>query len=158
MSTLSAAAVQAAMAQNSATVWLQLLTIAHPDITTVRLVNNPVNISSRGNVYQAFPFELPLPQDVAESLASLTLTISNVDRRLVDELRSISDPMQVTLEVITAAAPDTVELGPFTFDLVSATYNEDSISGRLSFEPILAEPFPAGSFTPQTNPGLFGRT
>lgn len=155
---LSADAVREAMAQNSGAVWLQLLTISHPDITTVRMVNNPVDITSRGNVYLAFPFSLPLPQDMAESLASLTLTISNVDRRLVDELRSIGEPMQVTLEVITAATPDTVEQGPFTFDLVSATYSEDTISGRLTYEPILSEPFPAGSFTPQTHPGLFGRT
>lgn len=158
MSTLSAHAVREAMKQHSGEVFLPLLTLTHPSMATQRLVNNPVNVTSNGQVYTAFPFKLPMPQDVGDSLPSLNLSISNVDRRLIEALRSISSPIEVTLAIVAASTPDVIEQGPYTFDMVSVGYNESTITGRLGYEPLLSEPFPAGSFNPQQFPGVFGNT
>jgi ABC-type Fe3+-hydroxamate transport system substrate-binding protein len=152
----SAAALREMLAQTSGEVFHQLLTISHPDMTTIRVVDNTQDVVSRGNTYTAFPFGLSLPADATERLPVAQLSISNVDRRLVDEIRSLSGPMTATLEIVTATTPDTVEVGPFVFDIVSAEYDRETITATLAYEPILAEPFPADSFDPQRFPGLFG--
>lgn len=155
MRTLTAAAVRELLAQESGEAFLQLLTITHPQITTTRMVSNTQDVTSRGNLYIGFPFVLALPPDVADEEPSLQLSISNVDRRLVDELRSIKDPMLVTLEIVSATSPDVVEVGPFDFELLGARINKDLITGTLSADPLLHEPYPAGTFNPKDFPGLF---
>lgn len=155
--TLSANAVRELLKQNSGEVFLVLLTFTHPSMTTVRLVNNTVNLVSRGQTYIGFPFDLSLPSDLSEQLPEVQLSISNVDRRLIDELRAIESPMTVTLEVVTATAPDTVEVGPYVFDMTTVSYDAERVSATLGYEPILNEPFPAASFTPQLFPQLFSR-
>jgi hypothetical protein len=153
--TLSAAAVRELLAQESGEVFLQLLTLSHPQMTTLRVVNNTQDVVSRGNTYLAFPFSLELPADLAEEMPNVQLMISNADRRLVDELRTVVDPITVTLEIVAAGVPDTVEVGPFSFDLSRVVYGKDTITGTLSTEPILQEPFPADTFNPKDFPGLF---
>lgn len=155
---IGAAALRQMLAANTSEVFLVLLTLTHPSMTTLRVVNNTQSIVSRGNAYVAFPFSIALPQDVAERLATVQLTISNVDRRLVDEVRAIPDPISVTVEVIAASAPNAVEVGPFIFDMVGVDGNVNTLTATLSYEPLLNEPFPAGTFNPQEFPGLFGNT
>lgn len=156
--TLSPAAVRELLAQSSGEVFVLLLTLTHASMPAVRLASNTEAVTSRGQVFLAFPFSLDLPADLAEQLVTVQLSISNVDRRLVQALRSIADPIAVTLEVVTAGSPDTVEVGPYLFDMQSVSYNAASITATLSYEPILNEPFPAGSFTPQSFPQLFQRS
>ena len=155
--TITAAAVREMLAQNSAEVFLVLLTFSHPSIAALRLVNNTQDVISRGNTYVAFPFDITLPNDVADRMVSVQLSINNVDRRLIDEIRAVSEPITVTLEIIAASAPNTVEVGPFSFTMVSADYNQETITASLTYEPVLSEPFPARSFDPRDFPGLFGR-
>lgn len=156
--TLSATAVRELLAQNSGEVFLVLLTLSHPSMTTLRLVNNTVDVVSRANTYLAFPFELALPADLAEQLPVVQLSISNVDRRLIDEIRGIESPLAVTLEVVAASALNTVEVGPYVFDMTSVSYDQERITATLSYEPILNEPFPGERFTPQIFPQLFSRS
>lgn len=154
--TFSAAALREMLAQTSGEVFHQLLTLSHPSITTVRVVDNTEDVDSRGNTYTAFPFSLSLPADATERLPVAELTLSNVDRRLIDEVRSISGPITATLEIVTSTTPDTVEVGPFVFDIISVRFNKETLTATLAYEPILAEPYPADSFDPQHFPGLFG--
>lgn len=155
---LSAAAIAEMLRQNSAEVWLPLLTITHPSLTTVRVVNNTEAIVSRGDAYEAFPFEVALPSDVADRLSAVQLRISNVDRRFVEAVRSLPTMPRVKLEVIAASRPDDVEVGPFEFEMASAQYSVEAIEATLTYEPVMQMAFPAGTFDPQKFPGLFGRT
>jgi hypothetical protein len=151
-------AIASLFRQHSDDVWLVLLTISHPSMTTVRVVNNTEPIVSNGQAYSAFPFQIQLPQDAAERMATATLTISNVDRSLVDEIRTIAGRPTVSIAVIAAARPDDVEFGPLEFELSGVQWNAEAISGQLTYEPVMQQPFPAGVFDPQRFPGLFGRT
>ena len=155
---LTAAAIKALMAQNGEECFLELLTLEHVSFGAIRLVRNNENITSRGNLYTRFPFEVAMPADVNETLSSVPITASNVDLSLMASLRAISDPIAVTVEVIAASAPDVVQQGPYRFDLTQIGGDEVTLSGVLSYEPVVQDPFPAGSFTPQSNPGQFGRT
>lgn len=155
--TLSTAAVRELLAQHSGEVFLVLLTLSHPSMTTLRVVSNTENITSRGNVYTAFPFEIALPPDLSEELRPVRLSISNVDRRLIDEIRGIASPIAVRMEIVTAGAPNTLEVGPFDFEMASAEYGVETITATLTYEPVLFSSFPGKTFDPQLFPGLFGR-
>lgn len=152
--TLSATAIAALNAQETGEVWLVLLTISNPGITTIRVVNNTENIVSRGNTFQAFPFEIELPGQDPDTPASARLRIDNVDKQIVEAIRSISTPPNITIEVILASQPDTVEIAFSDLTLRSVEYDVDSVRGELTFESIFSEPVTL-TITPNRFPGLF---
>ncbi len=134
-------------------VWLQLLTIEHADIVTpIRLVNNTEDVVSRGDTYTAFAFDLSLPATAQESVE---LTVDNVTRELIDEVRTIDTPLTITMEIVRAADPDTVEAGPFEYQSRAVEYDVQRMRFTLAYEPLLNEPFPAHTYTPIDYPGLF---
>jgi hypothetical protein len=154
---LSSTARASIFAQETAEVWLFLLTITHPQLDqTLRFVNNLTDIVSRGQTYLGGPFELVLPDEVDEDQPPrVSISIDNVDRTIVEALRSISGAPAITLEIILASSPDTVEAGPFDFTLRDATGDAVAVTGTLAFEDLLSEPYPAGTFSPANFPGLF---
>ena len=152
---LSALCRQALYAEGTEQVFLLLLTISHGDLAApIRVVNNTVSIVSRSQTFVAYPFEIDLPGESAEQLASVQLRIDNVDRAIVDSLRQLLAPPSVLLEVVLASQPDVVEAS-FALTLASADYDALVVTATLRFEDILSEPFPAGSFLPGNFPGLF---
>lgn len=153
---LSSNALASMYAQETSEVWLVLLEIDEAGLSEpIRVVNNNENVTHNGNVYEGFPFELPMPDEVENQVTSVTLTIDNVDRRIVQAVRSLSSPPTVTMSVVMASSPDTIEAGPFEMTLKDATYTALTVVGRLGFEDFEDEPFPGETFTPQNHPGLF---
>lgn len=144
------------MAQETGEVFLFLLQLSHPSMTTLRFVNNTVDITSGGETYQAFPFDLAIPDDTADELPRVQLTIDNIDRRIVEAVRSIDTPAMFTLSVIRAADPDTAIAGPYECTLRNVTYTALTVQGDLwPFEDVLNERFPQHDFTPAHFPALF---
>jgi hypothetical protein len=153
---LSAAALRASYSQETGEVFLVLLTISHASLATpLRFVNNMTNIVAGGQTYVAFPFDIALPDEREDQLPRVTLTIDNVDRQIVQALRGLKTPPTVTLNVVLASTPDTVEAGPFDFTLKSGEYDALVVTGTLAFEDVLSEPYPADAFSPQWFPGIF---
>jgi hypothetical protein len=141
--------------QQTEEVWLILLTIEHPDIDPpIRVVNNNENVTSRGDEFIAFPFDIDLPGDDPDQMPKARLRIDNIDRQVVVALRSIDSPPAVTIEVILASDPDTVEIAFEGLTLRNAMYDAQTVTADLAFEAILAEPI-AVTITPQRFPGLF---
>ena len=143
-------------APRTAEVWLHLVTIDHDDLATpIRLCDNLTDIVSRGNTYTAFPIRPVLPPDVATEIPAIDLVIDAVDRSIIQMVRSISTPPSVSIEVILASSPNTVEAGPFLFEAAVAEYGDREVRLRLEAERLLTEPYPAGLFTPSHFPMLF---
>lgn len=155
--TLSDAARTSLFAAETDKVWLVLLTIDHVSLATpIRVVRDERDLVSRGNTFVGFPFDIDLPLDAAGQVSSVPLSIDNVDRTITDAIRAMgSDACSITLEVVVHDSPDVVEAGPFLMTMVEVDGDAMRITGTLSFENILAEPFPARSFTPASHPGLF---
>jgi hypothetical protein len=152
---LSSTAIASANAQQTDEVWLVLLTIAHPSLATpIRVVNNNESIVSRGQTYQWFPFEIELPGEDVDSPSRARLRIDNVDRTIVNTIRSISTPPTVTLEVVLASAPNVVEVSFSGLSLREVDYDAMSVTGELVFESIFTEPVTL-TMTPARFPGLF---
>ncbi len=155
MRTLSSTAITSIMAENTGEVWLFLLTITHPSITdTLYFVNNNEALTSRGNVYIPFPFTVELPTEDSENLGEVRLKIDNIDRSIVKALRSIDSPPSVTLEVVLASQPDTIEASFSGMLLRNANWDAPSVTASLKFEDIGAEPMSL-QMTPQRFPGMF---
>jgi hypothetical protein len=154
---LSAAALQAIFARETDEVFVVLLTLEHSTFATaIRVCSDAVDTISRGSTYQPFPFEVTTPAEDDAPPPRVTLRIDNVDRRIVQEVRRVSgEPITVTLEVVLASTPDTLEAGPFEFALRDTTYSALLVEGELAFDDILNEPYPGLAFTPSVSPGLF---
>ena len=155
MRTLSNRALASAFSQQTDDVWLVLLTITHPSLTTpLRFVNNYESVTSGGDLYIAFPFEIEFPGQDPDSAGEARITIDNIDRQIVTTIRSISSPPEVTLEVILAATPNTIEASFSGMVLRDVTYDVQKVTGTLRFEDIMSEPLSV-QMTPQRFPGMF---
>ncbi len=153
--TLSSAAIASLLAQETSEAWLILLAISHADMTTIRVTSDGVDTVSNGDTYIAFPFEIMMPSEQSDQMAKVVLRIDNIDQTIIAEIRALTNEPTVSMSVVMASDPDTIEAGPFEFSLKGASYNQFTIEGNLSFEDILNEAFPADSFTPGNFPGIF---
>lgn len=150
---------QMANAQETGEVLLALVTISHSSIIggPLRVVQDLKDITSNGNVYTAFPFEIRLPADSDEGPAKVTLSIDNIDRSIAQTIRSIppSSPPTVTVDIVVASQPDVVEISIPNMTLRNVTGDAFRIDGDLMMDEEDLIPFPEGLITPQTFPGVF---
>jgi hypothetical protein len=152
---LSTVAKRAAFASQTEQVFLLLLTITHPTMPAIRVVNNTETIVSNGETFVAFPFEINLPDMHEDRQPYMQLRISNVDRQIVQAIRTLTSPPLVRVDVVVASQPDTIEATFPDFSLRSVDYDALMVEGRLTLDDILSEPYPSGSMNPQDFPGLF---
>lgn len=135
---------------------IPLLTISHPDLAEpIRVCHNNENLVSRGNTYIAYDWRLTLPLDDPDTIPRAKIQIDNVDRVIVDTIRSISTAPTVTVELVKGSDPDTVEFVLSDFTLQDVEYDVLFVTGQLTVEEFLSEPFPGDTFTPSRFPGLF---
>jgi predicted membrane GTPase involved in stress response len=85
------------------------------------------------------------------------VTVDNVDLTVNDAIRTLTgDPPTVTMMVVLADSPDTVEAGPFVYSLQNAQADAQTIQGALGFEQdIFSQQVPSQTYTPVSSPGLF---
>lgn len=153
---LSTTAKAGIYAQQTDQVYIVLLTIDQEDLDEpIRLANNYANVTSNGETYVGFPFTITLPNDSDENVPHAQLTIDNVDRAIVNAVRTMTTGAVVTVSVVLASSPNTVEVGPFVMTLRNVSWNATTVSGTLQSEDLINEPFPGEFMTPNTFPGLF---
>lgn len=155
MRTLSSTAIASAHAQETGEVWLVLLTISHSSLPApIRVVNNNEDITSRGNLYQAFPFEIILPGEDPDGVTKALLRFDNVERTAITAIRGLTSAPAVTIEVILASAPDVVEISFSGLTVKNVNFDAVQIEGELHFESLWTEPI-TYTMTPSRLPGLF---
>ena len=153
---LSSAAKAGAFAQQTDQVYLVLLEIDNGEMASpIRVVNNYADVVSGGETYTAYPFDITLPTDADDAIPQATLTIDNVDRVITDAIREMVGSATVTISVVLAASPSTIEAGPYVMNLRNVTWNALTVSGQLAAEDVLNEPYPGEYMTPELFPGLF---
>lgn len=136
--------------------WLLTFTDYNNNVE-LRAVNDLVDVTSRGNVYTAFPFALTLPPEDGTKLQSLSLTFTNVGRdlmRLVREYDASQRP-QVKLELILASAPDVVEKTIDFLQMGNVNYDALAISFELLPANIFARKTCTGTYNQSEFPGMF---
>lgn len=136
--------------------FLMLVTLSHPDFSdTLYLVNNTVDIVSRGITYSAFPMEVSLPPDDGETTREVAISFDNVSLLLISELRSITTPMDVKIEMMLASDPDTVQLSLEELKMRSVTYDKQRVSAKLYMDSFLNVEMTSEKYVPSKYPGLF---
>jgi hypothetical protein len=87
--------------------FLWLMTIQDTS-TTLHVVNNLEDVTSNGQVFTAFPFEVTLPPDDGGTPQSLKVTTVNASRDLIEIIRGTLEPPTVRLDLITSNNPDLI--------------------------------------------------
>lgn len=143
-------------AQQSDDPFLTLVTLSHPDFASdIRLVNNTVNITSNGLLFQAFPMRIVLPRDDGESAREVAIEFDNVALELIDDIRSVTDFINVKLEMVLASIPDAVQISYDELKIHSINYSKSRISARLILDSFLNTEISSEKYTPTNYPGLF---
>ncbi len=141
--------------QNESDLPLVLITISHSSLSEpIRVVNNKENITSNGNEYIGFPFEIQLPDSKEDSQPSAKLTINNVSREIGIAIRSISTPPSVTITIVRQQTPDVIEAQFFGMRLNNVKYDVLAVTGDLQFEDLTREEFPSLKFSPSIFRGI----
>ncbi|MCK4945412.1 MAG: DUF1833 family protein [Alphaproteobacteria bacterium] len=154
--TVSSLTRQALYAAETGEAFLILLTLDHVSLSTpIRVTSDSVETTSRGNVFAAFPFELVLPDDQDNVSPRARLVIDNIDRQIVQAVRTLSSAPTVFIEIVRAESADSVEAQFVDFKLTNVSYDSHRVEGVLTIEDFTAEPFPAATFSPSLFPGLF---
>ena len=129
------------------------MTITHPDIDTIRLVNDTQILIRNAGTFARFPFEVSAATQVQDRPPAIDIRGDAVDQRIVQGLRELAGKRQraeIVYEVILADTPDSIEFGPvkFEFDSMSAD-SATRVTVRASFlKGALNDAFPAGQFAP----------
>lgn len=148
--------IAACNAQQTAECFIILVTIEHDDLDApIRLNTSGQNQVSRGNTFLACPLQATLSDDSDDRPPQAKLVIDNVNRAMVQAVRSITTPPKVTLELVKASALDTVEAELTDFEMREVTYNALTVEGTLSLEGLFQESAISYSFTPSYFSGLF---
>lgn len=153
---LSATAAKAILARETDEVFLCLLEITHPDITTIRIANNTEPVIRADGTYNPYPFEAVLPEDSDSASPAVQLRIDNIDRDVTRAIRNLSGVPKCTLRVVLASNPNVDEVGPFNFSILNIDYDVMTISAQIGYEEdFLNQAVPAQSYIPSNSPGIF---
>ena len=143
-----------------------LLTITHPQLSeTIRLSSDNRDLFdfeeqtrgtlSRGRRFAFMPMDVQLPEQGDETAPSLSVTLYDVAMDVAPFLEATVSPAYVTAEIVTASAPDLVEVAFAMFRLTSADVQGDNVTLQLVVDGMGDEPYPADNFTPSAFPGLW---
>lgn len=152
---LSSRATAAIFSPQTGEVFLILMTITHPAVEPIRVACNTQDVVSNGQTFPGFPFEITLPDEQEDRQPFMQLRITNVDRRIVQAVRTMTSPPTVRVDIVLASQPDTFEATFPDFTLRSVEYDAMVVQGQLTMDDILSEPYPSGTMNPQDFPGLF---
>lgn len=146
---------------------LGFLTIRHRNLVEpIRVVSDPVDFVAGGLTYLGCPFECAALLD-EDGAPTTQLVVQNVDRRIGEALRVVTDRATVQLDVRSTADFDlsanprnevgtsSVIYGFRHFDLVDVTVTPLDLTGTLMLRDYSQEPWPGRRATQSRCPGLF---
>ena len=147
---------------------LGFLTITHNNLSEpVRVVSDPLDFVVGGLHFFGCPFEFQLLPD-GDQAPTTQIRVQNVDRRIGEAIRTVTDRAQVMLEARSTADFDlsavprtelpggsSVIYGFRYFDLMDVTVNPLEVTGTLMIRDYTQEPWPGKRATQTRTPGLF---
>ena len=152
---LSAQLIAQLFSQESNDPLLALVTLSHPSFSDIRLVNNQEEIVSNSLVFTAFPMRITFPKDDGESVRELGIEFDNVGLDLLDEIRTVTTPINVRIEMVLASIPDDVQMSFEELKIQNIVYTKTKISARLFMDSFLNTEISSEKYTPTQYPGIF---
>lgn len=138
---------------------LPLIEITHSTFDApIRLVANNENITSNGEEFQWYPFQIQFPDDKEEISSPAQLVIDNISKFIGIALEGLAidnSEAKVTCWLVLASDPDNRQLYLQEMTVQDVDVDQQVVSMVLANNPIWDELCPADEFTPGTAPGLF---
>ncbi len=156
---------QAIYASQTKEAFIVLMTISHPNWTDdVRISSDPTSLLPVANVrgtlsngleYLFGNFAITLPSQDSTQTTRATISVDNVSREIVRQLRQANTKVNIDLKVVLSSNPDLVEVTVSDFKLERVQYDAFVVTGDISIEYFDLEPFPFQRFTPSKFPAIF---
>lgn len=145
------------LAQDTAEVFIPCLHIDHPSFAApIRIAYNTETVVRADGDYLPYPFQITLPNQREDDIPWVKVTVDNTDLSINDAIRNLVGAPSVRFDVVLASSPDTVEAGPFYFELQQATADANTIQGTLGQDAsIFSQMFPGQQYSPSNSKGLF---
>lgn len=141
--------------QTSDDPFLMLVTLSHDSFGELYLVNNTSSIISNGVTYTAFPMKITLPADNGETMKNASISFDNVSLELINEFRTVTDPISARIDMVLASNPDNVEYTLNELKINDITYNAQTVNARLYLDDFLNTSMTSEKYGPTNFPGLF---
>lgn len=142
--------------QESSEILLTFVRLNHPDWNEeLRLVNYVEQVTKGGLVYNPWSFSVQLPDDEEEGTPILKWRASNVETDIVQMMRGVTGDINATVMLALRSSPNINEVGPFDVVMQEVKYDEETLKGDMSIDPILDENFCSLRMNPSNAPGLF---
>lgn len=151
---VSLVALRSILAEQVEEVFLQIAVIEHNDLEEpLRFVADRKPLVRSDGIYDPLGFRVELPKDEEENIGTVNMIIPAIGQEIVEAIRSTNDPFTVTLSVVRESAPDTVELGPFTFTSLGVEFDSGFATVTLAFNRnIFEDAYPKDIFSPSNRP------
>lgn len=154
---VSPEARKALQAQTTGEVFLVCVKVSHADwVDDLRMIQNNEAVTVNGDIYLPVAFNFTPPVEEDGSIKQSQLSIANVDQQIIANLRLLKHNPQVEAFVIMASDPDTIEVGPWHFDMRNVSYTDTMISGDLHPSAPLLRLSSGTHYKNNTFPGLYG--
>lgn len=140
--------------QESGDPFLTLVTFSN-DQFTARLVNNSRDIISRSDTFTAYPMKITLPVDDGETARTFSIDLDNASLAMISNLRKVSNPIRVKIEMILASMPDVVQMSFDELAIANISYDATKISATIIMDNFLSIEMTSERYTPKNFPGLF---
>lgn len=151
---VSLTALRSILAEQVEEVFLQIAVIDHPDLDEpLRLVSDRKELVRSDGTYDPLGFRVKLPNDEEENIGTINMIVPAVGQEIVQAIRSTNDPFTVELSVVKESDPDTVEVGPFTFESLGVNFDRGFATITLAFNRNMFEDgYPKDIFSPSNRP------
>lgn len=142
-------------AQESDDPFLMLIKLSHPSFDDIFFVNNTEDIVSNGITYEAFPVMVTPAADDGESIREVQIEFDNASLELVEEIRTITDYIDVEIDMVLSANPDQIEITLGELKIKNIMYDGSSIKARLFMDDFLNTELSSEKYAPTNFPGMF---
>lgn len=146
-----------------------LMDIYHEDITWssddteqeqghLRLINANYKVKYEGNIYQPAHFNFVAPSEDGKTIGSTSVSISAIDRRIVEVIRGINSKPAASIVAVFAKTDNNSvifsKLSQYEFEMTNVSWNGVSATWNLIFDPTASLNVPRDLATSVRCPGI----
>lgn len=151
----TAHATEQSIAQHNDDPFLIFLTLSHDSLATpVRVVRNRKDVTSNGNLFKAYPFEIDMPTD-GEEAPTARIAIANISREIGKTLERLIEPPLCLIQLALVSDPDNIERSWDEFSFTQVDWDAMRMQAQIQHLQYWNEPWPRKRVLPIYFPGMF---
>ncbi|MCQ2086558.1 MAG: hypothetical protein MJZ37_00580 [Bacilli bacterium] len=106
-----------------------------------RLINSTTAVRHNGKKYLPAVFSCTLPSEDGQKIGNTSITVSAIDRRIIEMIRTINTNPRCVLEAYFAKISDTEfvfnKLNHYEFEMTSVNWDNQTAKWNLVFDPAM---------------------